>query len=228
MAVEQVSVGAIIVAAGQSRRMGGADKMFAKVNCKPVLWYSLQALQACPSVDAICLVLHSSNLERGRALVAESRCSKVVAVCPGGERRQDSVRRGLEALPRCEWVLVHDGARPCLDQGILERGLVAVKTTGAAVAAVPVKDTIKEAAADGVVMRTLPRESLWAVQTPQVFRYDALVRAHREVSLDVTDDAAMVEALGGKVVVFQGAYTNIKVTTPEDLAVVEMFLKGRT
>ena len=123
----------------------------------------------------------------------------------GGERRQDSVRAGLEALGACDYVAVHDGARPLVTPELIERGLEAARETGAAAPAVPLADTVKEAGADGIVVRTLDRSRLWAVQTPQVFRYELLMRAHREVTADVTDDAAMVEALGEPVRLFEGA-----------------------
>jgi 2-C-methyl-D-erythritol 4-phosphate cytidylyltransferase len=124
-------------------------------------------------------------------------------------------------------VLVHDGARPCLDQALLHRGLAAVQETGAAVAGVPVKDTIKEVSPQGLVAATPPRERLWAAQTPQLFRYELLLEAHQRCRDTVTDDAAMVERLGHPVRMFLGAPENLKVTTPEDLPLAEALLKGK-
>jgi 2-C-methyl-D-erythritol 4-phosphate cytidylyltransferase len=151
---------------------------------------------------------------------------------PGGKRRQDSVRLGLEALRpgsgqalgECEYVAVHDGGRPLVSSALIGRGLEAARETGAAVPAVPLADTVKEASADGLVVRTLDRRRLWAAQTPQVFRYDLLMRAHREVMADVTDDAGMLEALGLPVRIFPGDRRNIKVTTAEDLELVRAYL----
>jgi len=221
-------VGAIIVAAGGSSRMEGADKLFANLAGRPLLARTLQPFQDSPLVDRIVLVLSTANLERGRALAEESGVGKLAAACEGGPRRQDSVRLGLEALGPCEWVLVHDGARPLLSAELIERGLAAARETGAAVAAVPVADTVKQAAAAGTVERTLDRGRLWAAQTPQVFRYDLLLRAHREVTAEVTDDAAMLEALGLPVKLFEGSAANIKVTTSDDLRLAEALLAAGT
>ena len=153
---------------------------------------------------------------------------KVVQVCSGGERRQDSVRNGLEQLSPCDWVMVHDGARPCLDQAILERGMAAAVTCGAAVAGMPVKDTIKLVSEELLVTGTPDRSRLWAAQTPQVFRYSLLMEAHRDRAQTVTDDTFMVEGLGHQVQMFQGSYENLKVTTAEDLVLAEAFLRART
>ncbi len=221
------SVGAVVVAAGRSRRMRGPDKTFMPLAGRPLASHSLETLDRCPLVDAIALVVSAEALERGRRLVDEHRWRKVVAVCAGGERRQDSVRHGLAALPEMGFTLVQDAARPCVDQAILQRAIDAAMEHGAATAAVPVKDTIKTAGADGVVTGTLDRATLRAVQTPQVFRTSLLRRAHREIHADVTDDAAMVEALGIEVRIFPGSDDNIKVTTPSDVVVAEALLAAR-
>ena len=215
------------MAAGRSIRMRGPDKTFMPLAGRPLVSHSLDALDRCPEVDAIALVVSAEALERGRRLVEEHRWEKVVAVCPGGDRRQDSVRLGLAALPDVDLVMVHDAARPCIDQSILQHGIDQAARYGAATAAVPVKDTIKTAGADGVVTKTLDRTTLWAVQTPQVFSAPLLQRAHREVHIDVTDDAAMVEALGHEVRLFPGSDENIKVTTPSDVVVAEALLSAR-
>ena len=220
------AVGAIVVAAGASTRMGPADKLFADLGGMPLLARTLRPFQDSPLVDRIVLVLSVANLERGRELAAEHGIAKLAAACAGGPRRQDSVRLGLEALGACDWVLVHDGARPLVAAELIERGLAAAQETGAAVPAVPLADTVKEVATDGTVERTLDRDRLFAAQTPQVFRYDLLLRAHREVTAEVTDDAAMLEALGLPVKLFEGSRTNIKVTTPEDLRLAEALLEA--
>ncbi|HLA19598.1 MAG TPA: 2-C-methyl-D-erythritol 4-phosphate cytidylyltransferase [Dehalococcoidia bacterium] len=217
-----------MVAAGGSIRMAGADKLFAPLGGVPLLVRALRAFQDSPLVDRIVLVLSAGNLERGRALADACGVDKLTAACEGGPRRQDSVRLGLEALGPCEWVLVHDGARPLVSAELIERGLAAARETGAAVPAVPLADTVKLAAADGTVERTLDRSHLWAAQTPQVFRYDLLLPTHREVTADVTDDAAMLEALGLPVKLFEGSAANIKVTTPEDLRLAEALLAAGT
>jgi 2-C-methyl-D-erythritol 4-phosphate cytidylyltransferase len=205
--------------------MGGLDKLFTEVGGRPLLAHAIAPFQECVAVERIVLVLAAENVGRGQALVREEGFSKVCAVVPGGERRQDSVRLGLEGLGECEYVAVHDGGRPLVSVELIERGLAAARETGAAVAALPLVDTIKEAGADGLVARTVDRSRLWAVQTPQVFRYEVLMRAHREVTADVTDDAAMLEALGIPVRVFPGDRWNIKVTTREDLELVRALLE---
>jgi len=235
-----VGIGAIVAAAGGSSRMGGPstlrlrsgqagsgqalDKLFAHLAGRPLLAHVLGRLQDCRHVDRIVLVISSANLQRGRDLVAEYGIAKVSAVCRGGPRRQDSVRLGLDALGPCDWVLVHDGAR-LLVEPVMSRGLDAAQETGAAVPAVPIADTIKMAGQDGTVDRTVDRSRLWAAQTPQVFRYDLLLRAHREVTADVTDDAAMLEALGLPVKLYPGSPLNIKVTTVEDLRLAEALMQ---
>ena len=207
--------------------MGGVDKPFAILGGRPIIAHSLDALHASDHVDSVVVVLSDANIDQGSRLVAEGRYPKVTSICLGGKRRQDSVRQGLERLPDAEWIVVHDGARPLLDAGLIERGLTEARLTGVAVAAVPVKDTIKAADADMVVTQTLGRDTLWIVQTPQVFRSDILSQAHEMVTDDVTDDASMVERVGGKVRLFMGSYENIKVTTPEDLSMAEALFTRR-
>ena len=134
---------------------------------------------------------------------------------------------GLNRISDCEWVVIHDGARPLITVDLIERGLEAAGETGAAVAAVPVTDTIKVVGDDRLVQETLPRHSLWAVQTPQVFRFDIITEAYRQAEAEVTDDASLVEMLGYKVKLYLGTYDNIKVTTPDDLALAEWLLYHR-
>lgn len=220
-------VGAVIVAAGKSSRMGQVDKIFAPVAGLPVLAWVVNTFQSCVAVDEIVIVLAKKNLERGRRLVKSCAWSKVAAVCHGGPRRQDSVKEGLARLTGCQWVVIHDGARPCVSTDLLERGLMAAKESGAAIAGVPVNDTIKVVSRQGFVQETPTRQSLWAIQTPQVFRYDLLAGAHRSQISEVTDDATLLEQMGHRVEVYMGSYHNIKITTPDDLAVAELFLKCR-
>lgn len=220
-------VGAVVVAAGQSSRMGGLDKIFAPLLGLPLIAHTLDQLEACPDVSEIVLVLARSAVYQGHQLVNRRGYGKVSHVCAGGGRRQDSVRLGLDALGPCQWVIVHDGARPCLDQSILKRGLAAVQETGAAVAGVPVKDTIKVVSAQGMIQATPSRNTLWAAQTPQLFGYHLLRKAHDRCTETATDDAVMVESLGHPVKMFPGSYENLKVTTPEDLAIAEALLRAR-
>ncbi|MCL0050342.1 2-C-methyl-D-erythritol 4-phosphate cytidylyltransferase [Dehalococcoidia bacterium] len=220
-------VGAVIAAAGQGQRMSGVNKVFAELGEGPLLARVLDTFQECPVVDEIVLVLGEENLERGRGLVGSHRWPKVTAICPGGERRQDSVKKGLQRLRDCRWVVIHDGARPLVTSDLIERGLAEARESGAAVAAVPVKDTIKRVSRDGWVKETPERDSLWTVQTPQVFLFDLIFRAHEEITEDVSDDATMAERLGHRVKIYMGSYENIKVTTPEDLALAEVMLRRK-
>ncbi len=171
------------------------------------------------------LVNSQRNMEPVQCLAVEQKWTKVAEVCIGGKRRQDSVAAGLKLLGECEWVIIHDGARPLLTQELIERGLEAARETGAAVAAVPVIDTIKLAGNDHIVIETPPRPNLWAVQTPQIFRFAIIKEAYQQAKGDVTDDAMLVEQTGNKVKLYMGSYDNIKITTPRDLAIAELLLK---
>jgi len=215
------SVGAIIAAAGRGRRFGEGDKLFAPLAGRPVIGHTLMAFEVCRAVGTVVLVLAEENLERGCRLVDAAGFDKVAVICPGGPRRQDSVRLGLEALGQCRWVVVHDGARPLVTAALIEAGLAAAAETGAAIAAVPLADTLKEVADDGLITKTLDRGNLWAAQTPQVFDYALLREAHRHAQVEATDDAALVEALGRRVKVFPGSARNLKVTTTADLALAQ-------
>ena len=217
----QQKVGVIIVAAGSSRRMDGTDKVLALLGGESILVRVVDVFQRCTPIDQIVVVLSEQNLERGKQLVIEQGWSKVIDVCVGGRRRQDSVAAGLRRLSSCNWVVIHDGARPLVTVDLIDRGLEAAKETGAAVAAVPVTDTIKTAGDNKIVRQTPPRQNLWAVQTPQIFGIKIITESYSRVSGNVTDDASLVEQLGYRVKIYMGSYDNIKITTPDDLALAE-------
>ena len=214
--------GAVIVAAGKSERMGDVDKMFASLGGEPLLLRTTRPFQQCSRIDQIVVVVSGENEMRCRPLVTGPDWSKVSDVCLGGGRRQDSVAEGLKRLTDCDWAVIHDGARPLVTVELIERGLEAAKETGAAVAAVPVTETIKVSGEDGSVRETPPRQNLWVVQTPQVFSIKIISDAYQNAGEDVTDSASLVERLGHKVKVFMGSNDNIKVTTPADLALAEI------
>ena len=221
-------VAALIVAAGSSTRMNGVDKTLAPLAGVPLIARTVEVFERCEHVGSVVLMVSLDGLAAVAGLSKERGWRKVTAILPGGVRRQDTVQLGLQALPgECEWVVVHDGARPLVSGTLVEAGLAAAQVTGAAIAAVPVKDTVKAVTGEGLVVQTMDRSKLVQVQTPQVFRRDLLQRAHREVTDDVTDDAAMMERLGIEVRVFPGEHANIKVTTPEDLTVAEALLAAR-
>jgi len=228
MTVEH-DVGAVIVAAGRSTRMDGEDKLWTSLTGRdgigrPLLAYAIRPFQASAAVERIALVIAPEAIERAQTLVRDERFDKACVV-PGGARRQDSVRAGLDALGPCAWVAVHDGARPLVTLDLIERGLEAARETGAACCALPVPDTVKQSDDEHNIARTLDRSRLWLAQTPQVFRYDLLVRAHEQTAFDATDDAALVEALGVNVKLYPGAARNLKVTTQEDLALVRALMR---
>jgi 2-C-methyl-D-erythritol 4-phosphate cytidylyltransferase len=214
-------LGVVVVAAGTSQRMAGINKLFASLKGKPLLAWSVDTCQRYRLVQQIVLVLNDEDLARGQKLKKERGWSKVT-LCQGGARRQDSVREGLKQIRDCDLVMVHDGARPFLTPDLIEDGLKAVGETKAAVAAVPVKDTIKLTADEKLVGETLQRERLWAAQTPQIFSFDVITKAYENLAAEITDDAAAVERLGHEVQLYMGDYKNIKVTTAEDLALARV------
>lgn len=216
---------AVIVAAGASQRMAGIDKLFAPLGNRPLLAWCVETCHECNLIAQIVLVLNDNNLDRGRELKESRRWSEVV-ICPGGARRQDSVREGLKRITDCDLVMIHDGARPFLTPALIENGFRLASQTGAAVAAVPVKDTIKLVADDRLIGKTLDRDNLWAAQTPQVFSLDTITTAYENLAEEVTDDGAAVELFGAEVHLYMGDYHNIKVTTPEDLSLARMIAEG--
>lgn len=217
-------LGVVVVAAGRSTRMGGTDKTFAHVLGTPLIAHTLRRIAASDAVDRIVLVVAADAVPDGEAIVQDLGIPKIAAVCAGGARRQDSVLAGLAAMGQRRWVAIHDGARPCVTGEVLDRALQEVRASGAAIAAVPVKDTIKVVGEEQVISATPDRATLWAAQTPQAFDYQTLLDAHHAAEVEYTDDAAMVEATGRGVTVFWGDYNNLKVTTPEDLDIVSLVL----
>lgn len=220
-----MKVSVIIPAAGQSRRMGlGTNKQFLTLKGKPVLAHTLAVFENCLAVQEIIIVAAEGEEEYCRREIIENHSfSKVSQVITGGKERQDSVYQGILALsPDTEIVIVHDGARPFLTAELINRSIEHCLETGAAIVAVPVKDTIKIVNGEQTVENTPPRHTLWAVQTPQTFRYSLLKEAHDRAKMQGflgTDDASLVERLGGQVKVVLGSYENLKITTPEDLII---------
>ena len=230
---------AIVLAAGQGKRMQSAvAKQFLLLNNEPVVCHSLRAFEE-SDVETIILVTGSDEIEYCREeIVKKYGFKKVSAIVAGGKERYHSVYEGFCALSGVlaadGIVLIHDGARPMITQEIISRTIEAAKEHGACVAAMPVKDTIKVADADGFAEATLDRSTLWQVQTPQTFRYDLVFGAYKKLLSDeayqkgITDDAMVVESMcGGSVKLVEGSYENIKVTTPEDMIVAESFQKRR-
>ncbi len=222
-----VNVCAILLCAGRGERLGGpVPKALAPLAGRPLFTWSLESLERCDAVDGIVLVGPVRTL---RELLAASGCStkKLVAVTEGGEQRQHSVGRGLHVLPEaCTHVAVHDSARALVTPEVITRAVSEALEHGAAIAAVPQADTLKQGTL-GLITGTVPREGLWAAQTPQVFRRDWLERAHRDATELATDDAALVEWLGHPVRLSLGDTLNFKITTPADMELAEAVLAYR-
>ncbi|MEF3303390.1 2-C-methyl-D-erythritol 4-phosphate cytidylyltransferase [Paenibacillus sp. GYB003] len=221
--------GAVIVAAGKGTRMGTSEsKQYLQLRNKPILVHTLETFQRMPEIEAIVLVTGSEDIGRCVTYVERYGLSKVAAVASGGEERQHSVRIGLERLPEgLDVVAVHDGVRPFVTEAKIAECLHKAYEAGGAVLAVPVKDTIKVVSDSGRIDATPERKSLWAVQTPQAFRLGLLRQAHDHAAREGfvgTDDAMLVERIGHSVYVVEGDYTNIKITTPDDLLLAERLL----
>lgn len=216
-----MSVGAILLAAGRGERMGGVgSKAFHVLGGRTLLAWAVAAVEECPDVDGFVVAAPPGEEERVRGEVATA---KLGAVVPGGGTRVASVRRALEELPgRFDMVVCHDVARPLAGPQLFSDVIAALDRADGAIPVVPVTDTIKRVRGD-VVEETLPREALAAAQTPQAFRREALARAHASEA-EATDDAALLEAAGFRVVAVPGDPRNLKLTTPVDLAVAEALL----
>ncbi|MGC2061340.1 MAG: 2-C-methyl-D-erythritol 4-phosphate cytidylyltransferase [Thermodesulfovibrionales bacterium] len=222
---------AIVPGAGIGKRFGpGTNKPFEILAGKPLLVWVLETLESVEEIIEIIPVIKAENMGWAAELIEDHRITKVRRIAPGGKERQDSVYNGLKLVEDEESVvLVHDGVRPLIEPRHIREALEAIGDFDGVVVGVPVKDTVKEAAG-GVVTRTYDRSMLWAIQTPQVFSYSVLRAAYekaKDESFHATDDSALVERYGGTVRIVQGSYANIKVTTPEDLLVAELFLSAR-
>lgn len=222
--------GVIIVAAGRGTRMGTKEnKQYLQLADKPILVHTLELFQSMETVKEAVLVVGSDDVERCRKWVLQYGITKVTAVVAGGKERQHSVYCGLQELTT-DWVMVHDGVRPLVTADAVHACCAQAEQSGASVLAVPVKDTIKQVNEAGVIVSTPDRRSLWAIQTPQAFRRVLLLEAHERALAEQfvgTDDAMVVERMGVSVTVAEGEYTNIKITTPEDLPWAEFLLAKR-
>lgn len=227
-----VKIAAIVPAAGSGTRMRmNTKKQFLALAGTPLVGYALKTMETSLAVQEIVIVASPGEEGYCRSAVVEKLgLNKVAAIVPGGKERQDSVYNGLLALsPDTDIVIVHDGVRPFFSLDILAAVIAAAQTHGAATCAVPAKDTVKLANEDNFVTRTLPRNHTWLVQTPQAFRYELIMEAHRRARGDnllATDDTALVESLGGRVKIVMGSYENIKITTPEDLDMAMAIIKA--
>ncbi|HOV89978.1 MAG TPA: 2-C-methyl-D-erythritol 4-phosphate cytidylyltransferase [Syntrophorhabdaceae bacterium] len=214
---------AIVLAGGAGKRMGApTNKQFLLLDNKPIIVHTLQVFEECKPVDGVYLVVNQKDLPIIQEEILEQyRFNKIVKLVIGGRLRQDSVKNGLDAIENpCDIIIIHDGARPFISPSFIEKSIYLMEMFDAIIPALPVKDTIKVISKEGFVVKTLERDSLWQVQTPQTFKYDLITKAYREgmaKKLYGYDDATFLESIGKKVKVIEGSPYNIKITTPEDL-----------
>ena len=221
---------AVIVCAGNSTRMGGVNKILLPLGERKVIGVTMQAFQQCDSITEIRIVAREDDIPAIQEEAKSAGISKLSACTTGGATRQESVINGIRKISKeAELIAVHDGARPLVKPEHIEKVIKDASVFGGATLGVPVKDTIKTVDG-GLIVDTPPRSSLYITQTPQIFKrnlYFESIDFALEHSLDFTDDCQLVEAIGGKVAMTVGDYTNIKITTPEDIAIAEVLLKQR-
>ncbi len=209
----------------------GLSKQFLPIEGKPVLYYTLSVFESSPFINEIVVVLSREDRKLAEERIF-SRFSfkKISSLVDGGSERKDSVYNGLKAVQQdTDFVIIHDGCRPFVTDGMIEDSLSAAKETGGAIVAVPLRDTLKKEK-QGYIEKTVSREGLWQAQTPQTFRYQLLLQAYQSAlknKLSVTDDAMLLEQMGLPVSMVPGSLFNIKITLPEDLVLAEMILKHR-
>jgi 2-C-methyl-D-erythritol 4-phosphate cytidylyltransferase len=228
-----MTVAALIVAAGRGVRMGSSRrKQYLLLSGRPILSHTIERFGACPEVDRITVVVPAEEIDHcQRQIVPGLRVTKEIRLVPGGNRRQDSVRNGLEALRiDTRIVLIHDGVRPLVRPKLIAACIQGAREWGACIPAIEVTDTLKQVDGAGAIVRTVSRDGLYAVQTPQAFQTDLILKAHRHAIQEgwqATDDASLVERMGATVHIIPGERGNIKITTPEDLRWAEMLLTSQ-
>lgn len=228
---------AIVLAAGSGKRMGGSvKKQYMLLGGKPVLYYSLKAFED-SFIDEIVLVTSKDDMPMiKKDIIEQYGFKKVKCMVEGGKERYHSVLCGLRAIDEADYVFIHDGARPMIDEEILKRGLDSVIKNSACVIGVPSKDTVKLSDDDGFIEDTPNRNKVWIVQTPQIFKFPLIKEAYEDVvskendlksrGINITDDAMVLEQYSDiPIALTEGSYKNIKVTTPEDIDIAECFLK---
>lgn len=232
--MEKKKCTAIVLSAGQGTRMGTTiQKQYLQINQKPVIFYSLDLFQHAEIIDEIILVVGAGQEEFCRREIVEKyQLNKVSIIVTGGDERYQSVWNGLQQVSNEGYVFIHDGARPFVDEDMLNRLYDAVEIYKACVVGMPVKDTIKVISEEGFAIETPNRKCLWMIQTPQVFESALIKKAYtksrKETSIEVTDDAMVVEQmLKHPIKMVEGSYKNIKITTPEDLEIAEVFARRK-
>lgn len=227
----KMKIVALIAAAGKGKRMNTRiSKPFIPIFGKPILAYTIEKFEKCRLIDKIYLTVNSEEKELcSRNVIIKYNFSRVQELVDGGETRQDSVYNGLKALDKdTDIVVIHDGARPLIEETLIRDSIEKAQKYGAAIAAIPIKDTVKKSENNFFINKTLNREEIWRAQTPQTFKYDLILPAYHKAYKDkylATDDAAILERYGHKVKLIIGSEENIKITTPFDIIVAENFLK---
>lgn len=225
-----LKVCAVIPAAGKGTRMNmDLNKQYIEINGTPIIARTLRVFQDCDAISNIVLVVNEQDIMWCREnIVFKYNLSKVSTIASGGATRQESVHKGLKCLPEdCDIVVIHDGARPFVDDDMISGSIQAAIECGAGCVGVPAKDTIKIIDSDNYVCNTPPRDFMWSIQTPQTFKYDIIMKAHSDAEqkhIEATDDASLVEIMGYRVKLVQGSYKNFKITTKEDLLFAQALL----
>jgi 2-C-methyl-D-erythritol 4-phosphate cytidylyltransferase len=224
-------VSAVIVAGGKGKRMGtDVAKQYINIGGKPILYYAIKAFAECKHIDEIILVTQKDEIQYCKSQIVEKFNLPVKTIVEAGAERQDSVYNGLNSIDDCDVVLIHDAARPFVTSAIIEKGIKYAEDFGAAAPGVTPKDTIKIRGNDGFSIETPDRNTLFAVQTPQCFKYKMIKDCHekiRKANIPVTDDTMAFEMFYSKVFLYEGDYKNIKITTPEDLILAEGFVNKK-
>lgn len=228
---QEAFVSAIIVAAGQSRRMGGdTSKQFILIDGVPVIVRTLKAFEIAERIREVVIAARQEDIPQMYALIQDYEITKVKQIITGGETRQESVFRAIAQVDEnADFLAIHDGARPLIRPQEIDLAVSAAVEHGAAALGVPVKDTVKQVDADGKIVDTPERSTLWAVQTPQVFSRALYLRAAEqagEAAAQLTDDCQLIERTGAPVYLVRGAYANLKITTPEDVFAAEGILRA--
>ena len=221
-----MTISAVIVAAGKSTRMNGANKIFSELNGEPVLSYSLKIFTQGNIFQEIALVVSEFDYDKTCEYLKRFEEHNILLVT-GGPRRQDSVKKGLDSLTKTSFVAIHDAARPCVSKDIIDQGIKVVSEYGSAVPVIPITSTIKLVDESGFILNTLDRNNLFEAQTPQFFNYEMIMKIHKSIVDSCTDDANMAELSGKDIKTFDGHPSNIKITSKSDLILAERFLEGQ-
>jgi len=217
---------AIIVGAGKGKRIGLKDKAFLMLDKKPVLVHSILPFENSDLIDDIILVVSENRIDSAKDIINEYGLKKAKKIIAGGKERQDSVYNALKSIETADYVLVHDAARPLVTGKLIENVLKAAKKFQSAIPSIPLKDTVKQGR--DFIEKTMERDKLWLVQTPQAFKYEILKEAYESAMKNnfySTDDAALVEKLSYRIKIVDGSFDNIKITVPVDLIIAETLLK---